>query len=476
MHWTKIIGCIGFLFVLSSCVTGPKYIPPNVDAPEQFVSQNVFNEIAKVPQEEINRALPKNWWHGFSDPILNELVDETLNNNYAIARSVARLKESIARLRLVDSRDAIRTSVDVDSSVQGRQEYREDDDSSAAADLFGTFNLVWPVDVSGRVNQQVTAARAAVEGASAELRGVILSVSADVASEYLRLRGNQRQLALLKESVKLQEQTLAIVQSRFKAGLAPELDLKRAEAAVANLRSDIPPLEESLINSRNRLAVLTGQFPGAHDILLKTEKDIPTYKGQIPEMVPLEVLSLRPDVRQAEADLKRTVAEIGVAEAEWYPAFQLTKRISFGATGVSGEPGIGLLVGTIGALIQQVISDGGARQSRLDIAKAQAEESLARYKETLLFAIEEVELSLSALASSLDRQASLAKAVEASDRSFFQAESLYRQGLTSFIDVVDAQRVLASAQQKLALAKTNYASQIANLFDVLGTDVRLLDG
>ncbi|MBD3266116.1 efflux transporter outer membrane subunit, partial [bacterium] len=371
------------------------------------------------------------------------------------------------------SRDAIQASVDVDTGTQGRSEFGEDEDASASADLFGSFSVVWPVDVSGRVENQVAAARAEVEGASAALRGVILAVSADVTSEYLRLRGNQRQLALLKESVELQKQTLAIVQSRYEAGLAPELDLKRAEAAVASLQADIPPLEEKLINSRNRLATLTGHFPGKYEKLLKEEKGIPTYQSQIPTMLPMRVLTLRPDIRQAEAELKRAVAEIGVAEAEWYPTVQLIKQMRLGTTGISEGPTLGILVGSIGVLIQQVLSDGGAREAQLAIAESQAKETLARYRENLIVAMEEVEFSLAALASSLDRQKSLAQAVEASNRSFFQAESLYRQGLTSFIDVVDAQRVLASAQQKLASAKTNYASQIAHLFYVLGTDVTL---
>lgn len=464
------------LFLFSNCTHGPEYTAPKIEAPGQFVSQAVFDEINQQPREQpvdVTEIFPKNWWQGFDDPILNQLVEEALQSNYSISRSAARLNAAWARLRLVDSRDSIQASVDMDTGTQGRSEFGEDEDASASADLFGSFSVVWPVDVSGRVENQVAAARAEVEGASAALRGVILAVSADVTSEYLRLRGNQRQLALLKESVELQKQTLAIVQSRYEAGLAPELDLKRAEAAVASLQADIPPLQEKLINSRNRLATLTGHFPGKYEKLLKEEKGIPTYQSQIPTMLPMRVLTLRPDIRQAEAELKRAAAEIGVAEAEWSPTVQLMKQMRLGTTGISEGPTLGILVSSIGVLIQQVLSDGGAREAQLAIAESQVKETLARYRENLIVAMEEVEFSLAALASSLDRQKSLAQAVEASNRSFFQAESLYRQGLTSFIDVVDAQRVLASAQQKLASAKTNYASQIANLFYVLGTDVTL---
>ncbi len=180
---------------------------------------------------------------------------------------------------------------------------------------------------------------------------------------------------------------------------------------------------------------------------------------------------MRPDVHQAEARLKQTVAQIGVAYTEWYPLTRLMQQISIGGSGVSSEPAVGILIGSIRGLIEQVVTDGGARQANLGIAKAQAEEALANYRQTLLDAIEEVESTLAALESLQNRQSSLAKEVQASDRSFYQAESLYRQGLTSFLDVVDAQRELAQAQQQLAATNTNYVSQIARLFRVLGTEI-----
>ena len=132
-----------------------------------------------------------------------------------------------------------------------------------------------------------------------------------------------------------------------------------------------------------------------------------------------------------------------------------------------------MLIGSIGALIEQAVLDGGARGGRIDLAKAEADEALADYHQALLTAIEEVEATLAALDASLARRESLRLAVEASDRSFHQAESLYKQGLTSFLDVVDAQRVLATAQQRLATANTGYATQIAQLFRVLGTHVNV---
>jgi len=184
------------------------------------------------------------------------------------------------------------------------------------------------------------------------------------------------------------------------------------------------------------------------------------------------VLSTRPDVRQSEARLKQAIANIGVAKADYYPAFRLSGTLSIGATGVSSIPVSEVLIGSLAALIEQVLTNGGVRDANFKIAQAQAEEALADYEQTLREASEEVETSLAAIQSSRHRQTSLEKAVSSSQRSFSQAETLYQQGLISFLDVVDAQRVLASAEQALARERTNYATQIAILFRVLGVDIR----
>ena len=464
----------GFLYAFSSCASGPDYISPAITPPGEFVSQDVFERLADESTRNRMREgddESANWWRGFSDPILNQLVDETLNNNYSIAVSEARLNDAEAQLRRAISRNKISTGVSLDSGIDRENEFGSNADSTTSRSVKGAFSLVWPFDISGKNKREVEAAAAELESASAALRGVILEASADVAIEYLRLRGNQRQLTLLNGSVALQEKTQAIVKSRFDAGLAPELDLRRAEASVENLRADIPPLQEEILNSCNHIAVLTGNFPGKYDALLDEEKDIPSYHYTIEDILPIEVLTGRPDIRRAEANLKNAVANIGVAEAEFYPEFQIGNQISLGGIGKSSEPAIGVFIEGINAIIQQVVEDGGARQANLDSAKARAEESLAEYHLALLDAIQEVETSLAALQSTLDRQVPLSKSVEASTRSAFQAEVLYRQGLASFLDVVDAQRVLASAQQRLASTRTAYAVEVANLFRVLGTEV-----
>lgn len=460
-----------FTVILLSCTVGPDYEPPEMGAPDKFVLQEVLDKMNEQSGTKGSGDLPLNWWEGFSDPLLNQLVENGINNNYRIASATARLRQARANLELAGAGDELSTVASVETDAEEELDL-EDGDTNFDSGLLGSLSLVLPLDVFGRVTRQEEAALAQLEGARADLRGTILEISSDIVRNYLTLRGNQRQLDLLEQSVQLQDKTLSIVRSRYEAGLSPELDVRRAEATVENLRADIPELRQSLVNSRNTLANLTGNYPGTYEEMLKGDENIPEYTAVVPDLVPAQVLSMRPDVQQAEAELKQAVAGIGVAKAEFYPFFQLIGQISIGSGGISGEPTMDLLIGSIAALIEQVVTDGGARRANLEIAKAQAEEALSDYRQTLLDAMQEVEDTLSALESSLNRQKSLEKAVSASERSFHQAGILYTQGLTSFLDVVDAQRTLASAQQDLAAARTEYASQVANLFRVLGTDIK----
>lgn len=409
---------------------------------------------------------------GFDDPLLNQLIETGLEENFEIAAAMARVKAARARTSLAGSADNLFIGTDAEADIQERRQLQPDSDATTTTALSAGLGLGLPLDIFGRTRRDVQRARAELQAATEELRGIVLFVSSDIADEYLGLRGTQRQLELLRESVALQEQTLSIVRTRYDSGLSPELDVQRATSSVESLRAQIPPLEENLQNSRNRLATLSGEFPGAYEELLTPSQDIPVYSARIPDALPLDVLNARPDIAQSEADLKAAIAAIGVAEAEFYPSFDLAANISFGATGVSSMNPTQVLIGSLSALIDQVITDGGARSAGREIAQAQAEEALADYELALRNAVQEVEASLNAIRASAARQDSLTKAVQASQRSFAQAQTLYRQGLISFLDVVDAQQDLASDEQSLASERTDYAREIATLFNALGADIK----
>jgi len=462
--------CLVALIGLSACTVGPDYQKPDINAPKSFVSQDVLGALNTNASKK--ETFANNWWEGFEDPVLNQLVDAGITQNFNIFAATARVKEAQARVKLAGANDNLTVESDLAGSVEEQKRLNRDGNQTTTSRTTGSLSASLPLDIFGRTRREVQAARANLEASRAELKSIVLKTSSDISSEYLRLRGNQRQLELLKESVTLQEKTLSIVRSRFEAGLAPELDFQRALASVERLRSQIPPLEERLRNSRNDIAGLTGHFPGHYEALLNAQGDIPEYKTPIPKLVPLDVLDARPDIRRAEAQLKEAIANIGVAQADYYPAFALTGEIAIGSTGISSLPTTDLLIGSLAAMIEHVILSGNVRDANLEIAKAQAEEALANYELALRDASQQVEESLNAIRASIERTSSLEKSATASERSFSQAQTLYQQGLISFLDVVDAQQDLADDEQDLAAERTAYSTEIANLFNVLGTKIQ----
>lgn len=469
---TQIIGVVlPFVFLSACVVTTPKLPSTETKPPEQFVARDILLNLSSVKDAGVAGV---RWWEGFNDPVLNELVSTSIQNNFQIAAAAARVKEARALLELSEAGDSL--LVELDAEVSGQKSDRNNNTSSSTGSnnardessaLLG-LGFTLPIDLAGRVENEVRAAAANLMAEQAGLRAQIIETSTAVAQEYLSLRGNQKQLAMLRESVELQEKTLAIVQARFESGLSPELDVRRAETSVENLRASIAPLQQALQDSRHRLATLSGQFPGAYEQLLKSEGDLPEYGLGIPVSVPFQVIQARPDVQLVQARFAQAAADVGVAQADFYPSIELMANIQIGSTAINSNPATSILIGSLAALLNQVVYDGGARDARLNAAVARAEGALAEYEQVLRVVTQEVENSLTAIDSSASRQTALGKAVISSKRSFEQADALYQLGLVSFLDVVDAQRVYANAEQALATEQTNYATLIAGLFRALG--------
>ena len=446
--------------LLTGCAAGPDYKAPTINAPQSFVSGHVLDALNA---EKDSSNIPVNWWLGFGDPMLNSLIDEALVSSPVITAALERVKAAEEEVNIAEAGNNLSVGLEGRGDASRREPFSGGGQENSQG-VEGGLSAGLPIDLFGRTQRQVEAARAALEQAQARLRSAVLGTSTEIAQAYLALRGGQQQLELLMESVDLQEQTLDIVRSRFEAGIAPELDVRRAETSVANLRADIPPLTEELQNRRNRIATLAGHFSGKYEDTLQNSVPIPSYRRAIPSQLPLEVLKQRPDVLEAEGALKEAVARVGIAQTEYMPSLSLDGSI----TAIAGSGVTDALLASLSAMIDQVIYDGGARPARVKQAQAEANATLADYKNVLREASEDIESSLAAIDRAKSRITSLDKAAKASERSFFQAETLYSQGLISFLDVVDAQRVLASARQALASERTNLVTEIAGLFQALG--------
>jgi NodT family efflux transporter outer membrane factor (OMF) lipoprotein len=297
-----------------------------------------------------------------------------------------------------------------------------------------------------------------------------LIVASDIARTYVALRGAQQRLSLTQDSLDLQRRTVEIVSSRVNAGLAPGLDLSRAEASVQALEADLSPIETEIRQARDSLSTLLGRRPGGLDELVPTNatSSVPAILATPVLGQPADLLRRRPDLRAAERYLQSATAGIGVAKSALYPSLTIPAKFQVTMNGFGAAEIIRTLLASLGATLSIPIFDGGAARADLTVAEEQAHQALITYRTTLLTALSEVESALHAHDGAQRRLQALDRAVAADARAYEQASTLYAQGLTSFLDILDAQRTMTTTRLRQVVTQTDLATTAINLFQAAG--------
>jgi len=454
------IAILAVLALPAGCTVGPDYVAPDVAVPDSYGAEAPLPATAAAPTG--------GWWTGFMDPRLDHFVDMALSGNLDIAAAVARLAQAEAQVRVVNSG----RYPALDGTIGGDYERRLTGESTRAATAAASagLGLAWQPDVFGRQFRALQAAQAEAVRQAALRDDLARRTIAAVARTYIELRRSAARLELIDTSLDLQLQTLDIVRQRQGAGLAAELDVSRAAAEVAGTRARSGPVTLSLETARNVLAVLTGNMP--HGIEITDEAVVPVYAGGPDIGAPRLLLRRRPDIAAAEANLIAATATIGIAEAELYPAFALAGDVTASISDLSPGGVVKSVIGGLSAAIGVPLFDAGGRRAQVDFSVAGAQEALYTYRQTLLTALQEVETALVAIQSATLQRDNLREAVEASESAFRQASALYREGLASFIDILDAQRTLISNRQSLVDAESDLAIAVVDLYTAVGAPVR----
>ena len=297
---------------------------------------------------------------------------------------------------------------------------------------------------------------------------VSVTLLGDVAKSYIDLRGYQRRLVVARDNLKAQQETLDLTRVRFEAGLASDLDVAQAEARVNTTAAQIPALESSLKQAAYALDVLLGLQPAALWDELSKEMAIPRLPPEVLVGLPSDLLRRRPDIRRAERQLAAATAQIGAATADLFPKFSLTG--AFGLQSVSASDWFtgGSRLWSIGPTIRWPIFDAGKIRANIEVRNAQQEQALHVYEKTVLTAFQDVETSLVNYSKEQVRYRSLINAVAATRRAVRTANELYLKGLIDFLNVLDAQRSLYSAENDLAQSEAAMASNMVSLYKALG--------
>jgi len=447
------------LLLAAGCAVGPDYEPPKTETPA------AWGEKADLSSADLSR-----WWTLFNDDALNRLVDRAVKSNHDLRIATGRVREARGQLGVVVGQ--LFPEIDATGSVvRGRQS--PNGLQFPIADDYTTrykagFEASWEIDLFGAVQRGYEAASADYESWIENRRNVLVVLLGDVARNYVGLRGNQFLAGVLRRNVASALDTEQITRARLAAGVATELDVSRAQALRASAESAIPQVEAAIKQTIHRLSVLTGATPETLTAELLAPTPIPSAPPRIIVGLPSELLLRRPDVRQAERKLATATAAVGVATAELYPRISLTG--AFGLDSLSSADFFKWQsrAWSVGPSIRWPIFAGGRIRAQIEVQDAQQEQALAAFEKSVLFALEDVENALVSYLREVDRRRSLDEAVTANRRAVELADDLYRKGLTSFIDVLDAQRALYLTEADLGRSTAEVTLNLVLLYKALG--------
>ena len=505
------VGGTGLLcLMLGACTVGPDWSRPSMFSPKSWFGSTA--PAAHVASEPVAEPIDPQWWSLFGDPELTSLESRVAAANLNVRLATVRLLESRSQRQITGS--------DQFPTLQGSGSYTRErvsekgvlglfggsSGSSSGASSSGSFGSMgslangtsgrsgglpastaskgksippfnlwqygfdasWELDLWGRVRREVEGADASVEASADARRNSLLSVLAEVARDYLQLRGTQTQLAIARENIATEEQTLSLSRDRARAGLTTDLDVVNAAAQLATTRAQVPQLEEQQLQSINALSFLLGEAPGALHEELVVAKPVPAVPPRVPVGVPSELARRRPDIRQAEAQLHSATADIGVAVADFYPKITLDGSLGLQALHFKDLGNWNARQYGLGPTISLPIFQGGRLRATLALRRVEQQEAALNYQQTVLQAWHDVDNAMTAYASEQKRRDALQDAVVNSRRAVELSRQRYTQGVEDFLNVLDAERTLLQAQNALSDSTTTVSQNLVQLYKALG--------
>jgi NodT family efflux transporter outer membrane factor (OMF) lipoprotein len=466
---------LSLTILVTACAVGPSFERPTPQLPDRWIADSATTET-------VNAA----WWKQFGDPKLDALIDEARKNNLdmrlaALRVAQSRMQRTIAtgaRLPAVNGSASYQRQRQSEHGVNtrlitviGPPDNRDQiiDALSEPFDVYQAgFDASWEIDLWGRVRRSVEAADASVAASRESLHDAELTLIAEVTRIYLELKGTRDQLRIAHEDVATGSDQLELTEYRVKGGLVNELDLSVQRAEVANVRSQIPALEQHEAQLQNALAFMLGRDPGSLNELVgdtATPSQIPAMPGT---GIPSELARRRPDIRRAEAQLHAATAEIGVAVADLYPRFSLTGSFVHQSLDASDFTDWGARQWVVGPSLTLPIFQGGRLRSVVELRKLQQQEAAVSYQRTVLAAWHEIENSLDAYQAEKQRNDELANVLSASRDAYDIAHVRYEHGLTNYLADLDAHRTLLQAQRAYSDSNTQLSVRLVALCKALG--------
>ena len=476
------IAALASLLVVSACTVGPNYQEPKADVPASFAAPQ-----AGQPAE----ADLAHWWTAFGDPELERLIALGLQNAPDLQTAASKVRE--ARLQIVQARAQGLPEIDATGSGQytrikrvggsdanqlidqirgGEQPGSGSSPSFSIPKYYATasagFDASWELDLFGGVRRGVEVARAQAEAAEWDARDARVSLAAEIASDYLQMRGYQEQARIAQAEADRQGRSLAILQHTAQVGLVPQGNAIRQRTQLAQAQSQVAPLEGQARTQMHALAVLVGEQPEALIGELAQARVLPQVPPEIPPGLPIDLIRRRPDVRAAERRLAAATAQIGVAVADMYPKVSLTASDALSWLWL-GKFFLGKTLQLTGqGQASFPIFDFGRRRAQVDIDKEEREQAYIAWRQTVLGALRDVEDALVRVDTERTSNAQLRSGVADAQRALGTVEAQYKVGLSDYTPVLEGQQTLLQTQNSLSQSDVRLRQDIASLYKALG--------
>ena len=444
-----------------------------VTAVGQTVNRYLNTPLPKEWEESgtvFQQTLPvdDHWWKSFQDTKLDSLIALAVDRNYSVAMAINRI--AAARANLWAERGNFFPSIGLNAGWT-RQETSGNTSSlpqSTEHYYDAAVSMSWEIDVFGSIRKRVKAQKENFAASKEEYAAVMVSMAAEVASAYINLRELQQELEVVNKNVASQEEVLKITEVRYNTGLVAKLDVAQAKSVLYSTKASIPQLEAGINQYITTLAVLLGMYPQEIRPVLEITGTLPDYMEPIGVGMPVDLLLRRPDIRGVERSVNAQAALLGASKSDWLPKVFLKGSFGYAARDLNDLVKSKSMTYEIAPSLSWTIFSGGQLINATRLAKAQLDESINQFNQTVLTAVQETDNAMNSYRNSIKQIVALREVRNQGVETLKLSLELYRQGLSPFQNVLDAQRSLLSYENQLVQAQGSSLLQLINLYKALG--------
>lgn len=409
------------------------------------------------------------WWKVFEDTTLDSLIHLAVEQNPSVLMAINRMDQAKAQWRI--SQSDFYPSLSFEGGWN-RQQTSGNLGAGTPQAWTGYYNAAikmnWQLDVFGIIRQKAKAQKELYAASKEEYNATMVSLCAEVASAYFNLREMQQELDVLQRNAASQEEVVKITEVRYNTGLVSKLDVAQAKSVYYSTKASIPVVEANVIQYINTLAVLLGMYPQEMTKALSASKPLPDYMEPVGVGLPGQLLLRRPDVRAAERQVNAQAALWGASRRDWLPAFFLNGSFGYASHDVKDMGKRGSMTWSITPSMTWNIFDGGLSQNENRLQRAQLDETINQFNNVVLTAVQEVENAMSTYKNSIKQIVACREMLYQGKEAFDLSLELYKQGLTPFQNVLDAQRSLLTYENTLVKAKGYSLVCLVQMYQALG--------